>query len=123
MSMSVAITGRIGKDAERVDTKSGKPMATASVAVNVEREVEGEQKPQPLWVKLIGFGRQADDVACLKRGDPVRVMGRMQTSRYNDRQGNERQAWECIVDALHSARRPDRGDGEQPRQGNGDASP
>ena len=103
MGASIAAHGRVGRDGERIDTHSGTPMAKVSVAVDVEREREGHDQ-QPLWVAVIGFNRNADAVAAVRKGDPCHVIGKLQRRRWTDRDGQEREAWECIAEAIHSHR-------------------
>ena len=112
MGASIAAHGRAGRDGERIDTHSGTPMAKVSVAVDVEREREGHDQ-QPLWVAVIGFNRNADAVAAVRKGDPCHVIGKLQRRRWTDRDGQEREAWECIADAIHSHRTPKRQDNDQ----------
>lgn len=103
MGASIAAHGRAGRDGERIDTHSGTPMAKVSVAVDVEREREGHDE-QPLWLAVIGFNRNADAVAAVRKGDPCHVIGKLQRRRWTDRHGHEREAWECVADAIHSHR-------------------
>lgn len=103
MGASIAAHGRAGRDGERIDTHSGTPMAKVSVAVDVERERERHDQ-QPLWVAVIGFNRNADAVAAVRKGDPCHVIGKLQRRRWTDRDGHEREAWECVADAIHSHR-------------------
>ena len=53
---------------------------------------------------MTAFGRVASDLAQHAKGDPVSVSGRLQWSRWTDRDGDEREQWQIIADALVSAR-------------------
>ena len=46
----------------------------------------------------------AQDLAGHAKGDPVSVSGRLQFSRWTDRDGDEREQWAIVADALMSAR-------------------
>ena len=108
MGASIAAHGRAGRDGERIETRSGTPMAKVSVAVDVERERDGEDRAPAMWLGVIGFHRNADAVAAVRKGDPVHVIGKLQRRRWTDREGQEREAWECIADAIQSHRLPQR---------------
>lgn len=101
---SIAASGRVGRDGERILTRTGAAMAKASIAVDVEREREGEDAPQPMWLSLLGFGRVADAVAALRKGDPVRCIGRLERSHYTGRDGQERESWQCVCESVLSTR-------------------
>ena len=104
MGASIAAHGRAGRDGERIDTHSGTPMAKVSVAVDVERSQKADDKPPAMWLGVIGFNRTADAVAAVEKGDPVHVIGKLQRRRWTDREGNARESWECIADAIQSHR-------------------
>jgi single-stranded DNA-binding protein len=77
-------------------------MTTASLAVD-----QGEDRPT-LWLKLIAFGGRAEDLAAHHKGDSLSVVGRLQLSEWQDREGTTRQTLELVVDTLVSARRSPR---------------
>ena len=79
-------------------------MAKVSVAVDVERSQSTDDRPPAMWLGVIGFHRNADAVAAIVKGDPVHVIGKLQRRRWTDREGTDRESWECIADAIHSHR-------------------
>ena len=98
--MQAAIYGRLGGAPKELQTKSGNPMAVASVALNLDRS-DGDRTT---WVKLIAFGRVAEDLQRHDKGDCLRASGRMQMSHWQDHNGNERESMELVCDSLVSTR-------------------
>ena len=119
---TLAVYGRLGSDPREHSTRTGGAMATASLAVNVpDRSRDaGEGAEAALWFNVVAFGRQAEDLARHSKGDPVSVSGRLQFSRWTDRDCDEREQWQVLADALVSARtvRPRGGR----RKGDGDGA-
>ena len=118
---TLAVYGRLGSDPREHETRKGGAMATASLAVDVpDRSREAEEgATETLWLRVTAFGRVAQDLAGHAKGDPVSVSGRLQFSRWTDRNGDEHEQWAIVADALVSARtvRPRGG-----RKGDGDGS-
>jgi single-strand DNA-binding protein len=106
-----SIYGRLGRDPKATTTKTGKPMCTASVAVDVGKE-PGEET---LWITVMGFGPLAESLQRHSQGDMIAAIGRLTRSRYTGTDGQERESWSLIADALHSSRTVRPGQ----RQGNG----
>ena len=112
MTAVLSVYGRLARDSENVATKSGKPMTTATLAVD-----QGEGRPT-LWVKLIAFGERAEHLTAHGKGDSLSALGRLQMSEWTDREGQARQTLELVVDTLVSARRTPRrvaADAQEPR--------
>jgi single-strand DNA-binding protein len=95
-----SIYGRLGRDPKASSTKNGKPMCTASVAVDVGQE----QGQETLWVTLMAFGHQAEALQRHQQGDMVAAMGKLTRGKYAGNDGQERESWSLLVDALHSSR-------------------
>ena len=103
---TLAVYGRLGSDPREHSTRKGGAMATASLAVDVPDRTQGAEEgaTETLWLRVTAFGRQAQDLAWHAKGDPVSVSGRLQFSRWTDRDGDEREQWAIVADALVSAR-------------------
>jgi single-stranded DNA-binding protein len=98
--MQASIYGRLGRDAETLETKTGTPMAVASVAVNVgQRDAD-----TTVWVKVLAFGRLAERLAGHGKGELLAASGRVEISRWTGSDGTERETWQLLADALHSTR-------------------
>ena len=125
---TLAVYGRLGSDPREHVTSKGGAMATASLAVDVPDRSQGAEggATETLWLRVTAFGRVADDLLLCAKGDPVSASGRLQFSRWTGRDGDEREQWAIVADALVSARtiRPRggrrKGDGDgDGRDGNG----
>ena len=123
---TLAVYGRLGSDPREHETRKGGAMATASLAVDVPDRTQGAEEgaTETLWLRVTAFGRVAQDLAGHAKGDPVSVSGRLQFSRWTDRDGDEREQWAIVADALVSARtvrpggrRQSKGDGDGSRSG------
>ena len=104
MSATIAVYGRLGADPKQHQTRTGKPMTTASLAATLECRSQGETEDGTLWLNVCAFGRTAEDLARCAKGDPVSVSGRMQLSRYRSRTGEDREGLSCIADSVVSSR-------------------
>ena len=104
MSAQLATYGRLARDPRTHETKSGVPMTTATIAVSVEGRGGGEGEEGTLWLQLVGFARQADDLARHRHGDLLSPSGRWQLSRYTTNAGEAREGWQMIVDSVVSSR-------------------
>ncbi|MGB5833276.1 MAG: single-stranded DNA-binding protein [Thiohalocapsa sp.] len=86
MSMQAPVHGRIGQDPRQIQTKTGNPMTTASVAVDVsDRDQEAT-----LWIKVIAFGRLADLLERHAKGEPLNAAGQLTLSKWTAEDGSER---------------------------------
>lgn len=98
--IQASIYGRIGKDPKPGQTKTGKPMCSCSIAVDVGN---GED-PQTLWVSVLAFGRLAEALQRYTKGDMLAAMGKLSRSHYTAADGTERESWTLLAEALHSSR-------------------
>ena len=96
-----AVHGRVGDNPIKRQTRGGKTMVTASLAVNAGRPDVGEEV---VWLSLAAFGRAAEALARHVKGDLLGAMGRLYHVRYTTRDGAARQGWSLTVDAIVSAR-------------------
>jgi single-strand DNA-binding protein len=109
MLNQAVIIGRLGKDPEVVNTKSGKTVAKFSVAT----EHGYGDKKQTSWVDIVCWEKTAEAVEkYVKKGSLVAAVGRIQTRSYDDRDGNKKYATEVVafeVKFLESSNREDSG--------------
>jgi len=99
--LQVSLYGRLGKDAQAFETKTGNPMSAASVAVDVGGR-DGEAVT--LWVRVLAFGRLAEALAKHTKGETLAASGRLKLSRWTGEDGVARETWQLVADYLHSAR-------------------
>jgi single-strand DNA-binding protein len=108
--IQASLSGRLGKDSQEIATTTGKPMTKASLAV----DVSPHNGTATVWVYLIAFGRLAEELALHVKGDIVAATGRLELSQWTAADGTERESWQLVAEALHSARLA-RGDAKRGR--------
>jgi single-strand DNA-binding protein len=96
-----SIYGRLGADPVERETRTGKAMATASLAVSAGRHDAGKET---VWFNLAAFGRAGKDLMRHQKGDLIACIGPLYRSRYTARDDQERESWSLTVEAIVSAR-------------------
>lgn len=111
----VMITGRLGADPEMRFTPQGSPVTTFNVASGrTWRSADGTQHDDTEWFRVVAWDKLAE--ICnqyLTKGARVYVEGRLQTRKYQDRDGVNRQSTEVVATdmIILSSRRDDDGAG------------
>ena len=82
--MQMSAYGRLAADPRQIATKTGKSMATASLAV----DVDDANNDAPVWLGLVAFGRAADELLRHGKGDLISASGRVQRNSWRDNDGN-----------------------------------
>lgn len=114
MSMNASIHGRAVFDPKVRQTKTGKPMTTARLAVDVTGNT-GEN--ETLWLDVLAFGDQAAALARVTKGESVSAIGRVTRSKYAGKDGIERESWSMLADAVLTIRSARPGQRRQPSNG------
>ena len=94
-----SIYGRLGGDPIERQTRSGKPMVTASLAVDVGRNVADDDTE---WFGLVRFGNVADTFGRHRKGYLLSAMGQRAQRHYTDRDSQEREVWSLATEAILS---------------------
>jgi len=95
---SVHVLGNLGRDPELRHTQNGTAVCNLSLAVNESRKVGDEWKEHVEWVRVVVFGKTAENCAkYLAKGKQAYVEGRMQTTKYTDKQGAEKYSTEVVA--------------------------
>ncbi len=102
MSAQLAAHGRLGADPRTIETKTGRAMVTATLAVDAADRREDADAP-PLWLGLVAFGALADKLLEHRKGDALTVYGRLQVWRW-DSDGEAREQLQVVIETLLSAR-------------------
>jgi single-strand DNA-binding protein len=93
--------GRLGRDPIMRQTKSGKDMTTASLAVNAARYGE---EADTVWISLAAFGMVADQLTRHRQGEMLAAIGPLVRRKYTGRDGTMQEGWSLTADAILSAR-------------------
>ncbi len=98
----VIVLGNLGRDPELRHTSGGKAVATLSVATNEQwSDQSGERQERTEWHRVVVWGRQAETSAqYLSKGRSVFVEGRLQTRKWQDRDGNDRYTTEIVAERV-----------------------
>lgn len=95
-SVTVTVQGRLGGHPESRETKSGKRISNASIAVGqrVKNAAGHWEDGETMWFRLVCFGSDLDE---MEKGDKVLVTGRLAMQKWEDREGNMRTSYEILV--------------------------
>lgn len=98
----IILLGRLTKDIEIRNTQSGTSIGRTSIAVD-RRAKAGEQKEADFF-NVTAFGKTAEFMEKWSgKGRRVLIEGRIQNSKYKDKDGNERIWTEVIVENFYFA--------------------
>jgi single-strand DNA-binding protein len=110
----VILIGFLGDAPETRFTQQGKPVTKFSVAVNENwKDAQGTKQERVEWFRIVCFGRLAEvSGEYLQRGRHVYLEGRLQTRKWEDRQGEKRTTVEVVASHLRILdRAPNNGNG------------
>ncbi len=109
------LLGRLGKDPEMRYAPSGTAIATFSIATNHRQKSEGEWIEKTEWHNILGFGKTAEFMGeYLKKGKQVFIEGRLQTSSWEDQQGQKKYKTEILVNEVQLVGGKNSGDFNSP---------
>ena len=95
----VMLIGNLGADPEIRHTNGGMAVATLRLATAEswkDRET-GESKDKTEWHRVVFFGRTAEVIEqYLNKGSQIYVEGRIQTRKWQDKDGNDRYTTEIV---------------------------
>ena len=95
----VILIGNLGSDPEVRHTQGGNAVANISLATSEtwRDKTTGETRENTEWHRVVMFGRLGEIAGeYLKKGSKVYVEGRLQTRKWQDRDGNDRYTTEII---------------------------
>ena len=99
----VILIGNLGNDPDTRYTSSGAAVANVSIATSEswkDRE-SGEQQERTEWHRVVFFGRLAEIVSeYLRKGSQIYVEGRLQTRKWQDKDGNDRYTTEIVANEM-----------------------
>jgi len=98
----VQIIGHLGKEPEMRYTPSGKPVTTFTVAVSRSWNTgDGERHSETEWFNVVAWGNLAEICnTYLTKGQQVYVEGRLQTRRWEDKEGNKHSSVEVVANEM-----------------------
>ncbi len=97
------IVGNLGQDPDTRYLPSGSAVTNISVATSEswKDKQTGEQKDRTEWHKVTMFGRLAEIAAeYLRKGSQVYIEGKLQTDKWQDKDGNDRYTTKIIANQM-----------------------
>ncbi|HEB99656.1 MAG TPA: single-stranded DNA-binding protein [Thiotrichales bacterium] len=99
----VILIGNLGRDPEVRYMPSGGAVANVTIATTDQWKDKqtGEQKERTEWHNVVFYNRLAEIVGeYLKKGSQVYVEGRLQTRKWQDKEGRDRYTTEIIANEM-----------------------
>lgn len=98
----VILVGNLGRDPEvRAMQQSGGRVVTFSIATSEtwNDRASGERKEKTQWHRIAIFNEKLGEIAekYLRKGSKVYVEGQLETRKYTDKDGNERETTEVVI--------------------------
>ena len=116
---SVQILGNLGRDPVIRATKTGRSVASFSVAVSrTYTTPQGEQRELTDWINVVAWGPLAEAVGNqLKKGTRVFVEGRISSRSYDAQDGTKRYVTEVVANTIAIPIGTPRNSSHGPQQG------
>ena len=99
----VTLIGNLGNDPEVRYSGNGNAVANVSLATaeSWRDKDSGEQQERTEWHRVVFFGRLAEIVSeYLHKGSQIYVEGRLQTNKWQDKEGNDRYTTQIVANEI-----------------------
>jgi single-strand DNA-binding protein len=99
----VTLIGRLGQEPETRYSPSGTEVVTLSLATSdkwLDKDKKWQEKTE--WHKVAAFKKQATIAKELTKGSLCYVEGKIQTHKYKDKTGQERQSVSILAQEIHA---------------------
>lgn len=98
----VVLSGRLTADPELKTTANG--ISVCSFSIAVERRFKSGEERQSDFINIVTWRSSAEFVSkYFKKGQMIAIRGSIQTRRYQDKDGNNRTAFEVVADDVQFA--------------------
>jgi single-strand DNA-binding protein len=98
MVNKVILIGNLGADPEVRYTQNGTAVANFRLATTETWKKEGEREEQTEWHRVVAFARLGEICGeYLSKGSKVYIEGRLQTRKWEDKEGNARYTTEVVA--------------------------
>ena len=113
----ICIMGRLTRDPELRYTQSNTPVVSFTVACDRDYTQQGQER-QTDFIDCVGWRHTAEFVNnYFRKGQMAVVSGRLQSRKWQDRDGNNRTSWEILADSVYFGEK--KSDSQQSSQGSG----
>jgi single-strand DNA-binding protein len=99
----VILVGNLGRDAELRYTPGGAPVATLNLATTEvwNDKTSGQKQEKTEWHRIVLWGKSAESLSeYLTKGKQIYVEGRLQTRKWQDKDGVEKYTTEIRSDKI-----------------------
>ncbi len=99
----VILVGNLGRDAELRYTPGGAPVATLNLATTEvwNDKTSGQKQEKTEWHRIVLWGKSAESLSeYLTKGKQIFVEGRLQTRKWQDKDGNDKYTTEIRADRI-----------------------
>jgi single-strand DNA-binding protein len=98
----VILVGRLGKDPEVKKMTNGESVTNATLATSENwKDKSGEKQEKTEWHNLVFYRRLAEIAGeYLKKGSQIYVEGKLQTRKWQDKEGKDRYTTEIVVNEM-----------------------
>ncbi len=99
----VTLIGHLGRDPEVRYAPSGQAIANVTIATSESWKDKntGEKQERTEWHRVVFFSRLAEIVGeYLKKGSQVYIEGRLQTRKWQDKEGKDRYTTEIVANEM-----------------------
>lgn len=98
----VILIGRLGKDPETRYMTSGEAVTNATLATSENwKDKSGEKQEKTEWHNLVFYRRLAEIAGeYLKKGSQVYIEGKLQTRKWQTKEGQDRYTTEIVVNEM-----------------------
>jgi single-strand DNA-binding protein len=121
----VILIGNLGRDPETRYMPDGGAVTNISIATTETwKDKQGEKQEKTEWHRVAFFGKLAEIAGeYLKKGSQVYVEGRLQTRKWQDKEGQDKYTTEIVADRMQmlgSRQGQGGGSGDREREGSGE---
>jgi len=115
----VHLVGNLGADPDLKHTNNGKAVCNLSVATNETwKDKSGAKQEKTEWHRVTVWGDTAENCAkYLAKGRSVYVQGRLQTRKWQDKEGKDRYSTDIVADRVVFLGGKDEGGGQSSGSG------
>src|SRR6266851_7334816 len=99
----VILVGNLGRDAELRYTPGGAPVATLNLATTEvwNDKTSGQKQEKTEWHRIVRWGKSAESLSeYLTKGKQIYVEGRLQTRKWQDKDGHDKYTTEIRGDRI-----------------------
>ena len=100
----VILLGRVGNDPEVKFMPSGNAVVNLSIATNrkFKNQESGSYEDKTEWHRVVFFNKPAETIGqYVRKGQQLYVEGRLQTRKWQDKEGNDRYTTEILGNEMN----------------------